>query len=351
MKCGVGVYTQRLAQALSRISECQVSVLTSKSALSNIDSIVDVHAVVEGWRIRHIWRIIQFIRKFRPDVVHIQYPTQAYYAGGVGVYCLPMVLRLLLVQVVQTWHEPLGLRSGAWLLILGLRRLISVRPHIREHPAARFGWLFRKVLKAKEFSWIPGASLLPVVRLTDDERSRRKAEFATASQWLIVFYGFVAPLKGLETLFDLVAKTPSRLILACDINEDDPYHLSLLRRLECLKIEDRVKVMGFLPDEQLAALIATADAVIFPFKEGAESWNTSVDGAVAQGVFVLTTTRGVCGYDKERHTFLARPGDVDLMIEAMRQYAGKTVQPTPADDKWDAIARAHMAIYRGLVIE
>lgn len=345
MKCGVGAYTQRLAGALGEASDCEVTVLTGCEAdgSNTSSSIVNVHAEVPDWQPRRLFPLLRRVRELSPDVVHFQFPTRGY--NGRAALLLPLLVRCAGVPCVQTWHEPPGSSKSAWLLAIGASQLIVVKKDLRSHLAPIVRWILRR----KRVAWIPAASLLPTLNLSEAERRAVKARYVQPGTWLLVFYGFVAPLKGLETLFDLVARTQSRLILVADLLPDNPYHQSLRRLITDLGIEDRVDILGFQPDQAVAALLAAADAAVFPFAEGAAAWNTSIDGAVSQGVFVLTTEQGPGRYDPKRHTYYAKLGCVDEMIQALQDYAGSRVLPKSSSDSWREIADAHRAVYRELL--
>lgn len=344
MKCGVGTYTEKLASALVLTGACEVVVLSSRLAQTS-ESFrgVEVHATVRGWTSSHLFGIVREVLRLKPDFVHLQYPTQAY-SEGRAIFWLPILLRLCGLTCVQTWHEP-PLGPSGILLALGLKHLISVKRDIKENmlPSAR--WILRK----KKFSWIPSASMLPAIDLSDAQRRETRSKYASDSELLLVTYGFVAPLKGLETLLEVVARTCSKLIMACDLRSEDPYQGSLLRRMERPDLQGRVEIAGFMPERELAVLLGAADAAVFPFTGGAAEWNTSVDGAIAQGTFVLTTTRGESVYRKEQHTFYAQVGAVEEMVMALQQYAGTRFGVKPANSTWDNVAKAHIAAYRELI--
>lgn len=345
MKCGVGAYTQKLAKALALKGGVTVSVLTDKRA-QGTEAIegVKVHAEIRGWSLFDLVGVVLRVRRLRPDVVHFQYPTQGY-AGKMASFVVPMVLRLMGFPCVQTWHEPvLGL--GGISLALGLDSLISVKRDLKDHQPAATNWM----LRTKPFFWLAGAAMLPVIQLSEDERRIVRRRYTSDdAPWLLVFYGFVAPLKGLETLLDLVAQTGARLVLACDVRSEDVYHRTLLEKISSLKINSQVQITGFLPEKELAMLLSASDAAVFPFRDGAAEWNTSIDGAVAQGTFVLTTTKADSRYDKERHIFYAQVGSVPAMKAALEQYAGRRMSPRSSDAAWGRMADAHNNIYRELI--
>jgi len=342
MKCGVGAYTQRLVVALSGCEKVNVVVLTDVRARDFVEQAgLEVLPVISSWRFRNLLHIVKCVIQKKPDVIHFQYPTQGY--NGSAVILLPMLFRILRVPCVQTWHEP---RSGGnpWFLALGLDVLVSVRKELMPKLSAFIQRTHRKI----KLVYIPAASLLPTVSLNDEDRLKIRNQYVSGNEILLSFYGFVAPLKGIEVLFDIVANTDSRLLMVCDFNLSNGYHKTLLNMIQVMGIESRVNIMGFLPDEQLATILAISDAAVFPFRDGAAAWNTSIDGAAVQGVFTLTTSQFESGYSEDKNTYYAKPGNLKEMIIAIHKHAGHRVSFKESKSVWQNIAEQHINIYSNL---
>ncbi len=344
MKCGVGSYTQRLAKALAELKDIKVTVLTDKRAseAGKRDS-VEVLPAIRGWGTAELIRVVKHIRRLAPDIVHIQSPTMGYPVGRMPTL-LPLLIRFIGRPCVQTWHEPLPDKSGLWLA-LGSDALITVR----EELITDISRLTQIALRNTIVSWIPAASLLPTVILNDNERSEIRNQYASEGEVFLVYYGFMAPLKGIEVLLEIVAKINARLVMACDFHPYDNYHSSLLTRISKMGIASRITITGFLPDEQLSNILASCDAVVLPFRDGWQPCNSTIDGAVAQGSFVLTTSLADCGYNKDKNIYFAKPGNVEEMIASIQKHAGCRIPPKPSTSQWRNIAEQHLNIYNQLV--
>ncbi|MEQ1742443.1 MAG: glycosyltransferase [Candidatus Nitrotoga sp.] len=344
MKCGVGAYTQRLAMALAECKNVKVTVLTDKRASETIErNGVEVLSVIRSWRITELIHIAKCIMRFNPDIIHIQYPTQGY--SGRAPMLIPLVMRLLCKHCVQTWHEPiLGGRSSL-LLTIGLEVLITVRKEMMTSIPKRT----QRALRGTRIAWIPATSLLPTVMLSDEERSKIRHQYISNSEVLLSYYGFVAPLKGIEVLFEIVAKTNAQLLMACDFQPNDDYHRSLLDKIKTMGIGSLITIMGFLPEVQLATILAASDAVVLPFRDGGGAWNTTIDGVIAQGTFVLTTSLIASGYNEEKNVYFAKPGNVEEMIFSIQTYAGRRISSKPPISEWRNIAEQHLSIYKQLI--
>ncbi|MCM8797344.1 MAG: glycosyltransferase, partial [Candidatus Omnitrophica bacterium] len=167
MKCGVGDYSNNLAKALSVIPGIRVGVLTSFLKEKIEASSIDIFPTVKRWSLAELANVLKTIRRFSPDIVHLQYPTQGY-GTGLLPWVLPIFCFLMRKKVVQTWHEGYG-RRDAWRLFLKSlvpSMLIFVRPRYSEkvlHPHLR--WALWK----KKSVFIPNASGIYRACLTDTE--------------------------------------------------------------------------------------------------------------------------------------------------------------------------------------
>ena len=104
---------------------------------------------------------------------------------------------------------------------------------------------------------------------------------------------------------------------------------------------------GFLPAEEVGRALAAADAIVLPFRGGGGPWNTTLQAARLQTTFVLTTASPASGYDAGDHLFWADPHDLEAMRRALQDYAGiRAAAPRQGLATWDAVADAHLALYR-----
>jgi glycosyltransferase involved in cell wall biosynthesis len=345
MPCGVGDYTAQLAKALGRRGDVTVAVLTGISAEGSEAEGAELFPVVRTWGIAEAPSIVGRIRRWRPDVVHIQYPTHYYREIQ---WVLPMLARIANGPVVQTWHEYYSSRSWPSVLNAALPGgLVVVRPNYMERMPVWYRWLIRH----KEVRFIPNASSIPAVRLTENERAATRSRVGARGGGLIAYFGFASPAKGIESLFEIADPQHHRLVLICDLSAADAYQASILALVNRGGWAGKALVTGFLPPEEAGRLLATADAAVFPFRDGGGEWNSSIHGAAAQGTFVLTTSRERRGYDAGKNIHYAMPGDIEEMRQALREHIGER---NPAEIEtptagWNAIADSHVKLYRVLL--
>ena len=346
MKCGVGDYTALLAGSLAASGGITVGVLTGADTGKPAIPGVEMLPPVTGWRLGSLTELLRAVRSWQPDIVHLQYPAKGY-----GRAKMPLLLPLLLGRagygVVQTWHEPLGFLRRLRYLLPALTRdaLVVVEPDYSDLVP---GWFRRLIEKKRIYRFIPVGANIPVACLDDSERERRRRELAPDGSNIVAYFGFVAPPKGLESLFRIADPTVDRLVLICDLDPADPYQRSILALADREPWRGRVVVTGYLAAPEVAELLAVADAAVFPFVTGATSRNASVLAARAQGTFVLTTSRRAGGFRPTEHSYYAVPGDLTEMRTALRRYCGSR-SGSPANIAWDGIAASHRQLYLDLL--
>lgn len=346
MKCGVGDYTAHLANALSRMANTDVAVITDVSATPKPSGFeFEVLPICHGWRVGDIGRIASEVRRWKPDLIHIQYPTQGYGQRYLP-WLLPVLFRIALVPVVQTWHGYDSRRMTRRLLPNSLISggLIVVRPEYLEMMDPLYRWLNRR----KHVRFIPNASTIPPTQLSKHERTVARLRFCRPDRRLIVFFGFAYPDRGTDLLFQVASAGQHHLVFISDLSRSDQYHKSILDQAESQPWGGNVTVTGYLPAEEVGQILAAADAVLLPFRDGGGMWNTSIRAAISQGTFVLTTSREQHGYDSIDNAYYASPDDVADMRNALRRYIG-TRNDAAAIGRhcnWDSIAQAHVALYQ-----
>jgi glycosyltransferase involved in cell wall biosynthesis len=351
MKCGIGDYTEKLAEALSARPDVTAAVLTDVAASSAPPGRhFEILPVAHGWKFSDAPAILRAAREWKPDIAHMQFPTQGYGRSKLP-WLLPAILAASGLRVVQTWHEYVQQDSLPAFKhsVLNLPNALAggglavVRPNYLDRMAP---W-YRALVAGKRFRYIPNAPSIPVTEWSEDERRAKRAELAPRGETIVAYFGFAYPAKGVEQLFEIADPARHRLVLICDLDRSDAYQRSILERVAAPDWAGRVLVTGFRSADEASRILAAADAAVFPFREGGGDWNTTLQGAAAQGTFVLTTSRERHGDDAPANTYFARVDDVREMRRALIEHAGRRAprDANSAPPSWDDIARAHLELY------
>ncbi len=350
MRCGVGDYTAHLAQALRERADLELLVLTSRLPDSAAQDPAWLCRIMPSWRIEALPQYLAAAREFRPDIVHLQYPTQGYRVAT-GPILIPMLARLRLgASVVETWHEfpPRSLTKetiAMWGLAASAQAVIYVRPDYPKHVSG----MLARVLGSAPLRFIPNASVIPTVQISPAERSALREKLGCDDRQIISFFGFAHPNKGVDQLFRIADPEKHHLLLIGELLESNPYHQQLRELAGSDRWRGKVTITGFVDPDRAARLLAVSDAAVFPFSGGGGVWNSSLHAATLQGTFVITTSTERNGCDAGQNIYYARPGAIEEMRAALGHHAGARVPARESQDGWADIARRHAEIYEALV--
>jgi len=351
MKCGVGDYSYHLVKALAADPKIHIGVLTSAfdGALNKISG-VEIFPVIKKWGLAEIPHVMKIIRQWSPDIVHIQYPTQGYYGKGWLPLVLPLISFMTGKTVVQTWHEGYSLRNAPVFFIKSIvfGGLVFMRAQYKEtlHPMLRWAlWKHKTV-------FIPIASNITASKIDKQSKDALRQKYLKKQARLIVFFGFVYPHKGIELLFEIADPASDQIVIAGEIGAAGDYGQEISRRYSAGPWLGKVTITGFLPNDDISALLSVADAVILPFRSGGGDWNRgSVKASVTHGAFTITTSLTQNGYDKKHNLYYAKVDDVPEMKTALHDYAGKRRSYDAEIDRneWLEIADQHRSFYDNLL--
>ena len=345
MRCGVGDYTAGLAHAFGRRGDVTVAVLTGSGAARTKEERVELFPEVRTWKIADAPSILRRIRHWRPDIVHVQYPTLYY--GEIQ------------------WVLPTIARSGKRSRSPDLARILLFTKLAQRAERGDDGWPGRcssplQGENAAMVSLVDPAQGVPLhpERIVDsaDPADRGRAGRRPIRGW--------STRRRPDRLFRVrIALQGDRIALRDRGPATSPArpYLRPVRRRHLPDVDPRpresgdwagkVTVTGFSPRSEAGRLLAAADAAVFPFLGGGGEWNSSIHGAAAQGTFVLATSLDRRGYDDVKNIYYAVPGDVGEMRQALREHLGRRRAPSAdsPEAEWDSIAEAHLELYRTLL--
>jgi glycosyltransferase involved in cell wall biosynthesis len=194
---------------------------------------------------------------------------------------------------------------------------------------------------------LPAASvkkaLLPVIGEFNREAlsDARARERVGVSGNVILFFGIVRKYKGLEILLEALAaalkQVPLTLMVVGEFWDSSKRYLSLADRLG---IRDHVKFVDrFVPNEEVEPYFRAADAVVFPYREGAGSLVLKIAMSFAKpviatrvGDFPEIVEEGITG-------FLADPGDARELSEKIVRFFKEEKKDFFSENQKKAAAR------------
>jgi D-inositol-3-phosphate glycosyltransferase len=192
-----------------------------------------------------------------------------------------------------------------------------------------------------------------------------RASLGLGDEPLLLYVGRIAPIKGLQTLLDAMARLRAAgsdlrlLIVGGDTDEPlEGHEADLRRRLDALGLGDTVRFVGAQPQEQLRAYYVAADATVLPSYY--ESFGMVALEAMACGRPVIasrvgglqTTVRdGLTGVLVPEHDAAALAETIDRVIgdAALRWRLGREGVQWAAQHRWPCVAEAIVREYATLV--
>jgi glycosyltransferase involved in cell wall biosynthesis len=354
---GVSAYVQRLTAALGEVG---------------------VVPVVTEW---------PGIRRWRParqaDVVHVQFAPSAFgYSGGIGL--LPLAARRPVVTTLHeygwwTWQPspPQSLWRGAHRLAERTRRwdreTLLLAPASRELIVTGAGHAdtVRSRL-GREPHVIPIGANVEASYGGSREEARRELRLQADTQ-LLVFFGFVHPVKGLryllEALAELRAGVPAlaRLQLAVvggwrslawPDDEADAFVAELRALAQQLGVAEAVTFTGFLADRDASRWLTAAHVAVLPFTHGVTAKSGSLLTCWSHRLPVVATSADGGDPDVAGAVLPAATRDVPTLRDAVaralsdpgeRNRLSAAGEARMAERRWPAVATAHRRLYERLV--
>jgi FkbM family methyltransferase len=335
-------------------SGLSVHVLCKKGSIAATQQNIIVHPVIDDWTWSDLPRLAKCMRRCRPDVVLLLYLGWIYNHNPMITF-LPTICKRVLPRVpCVTQFEAIDDRSHRRSLwARALRKAMALRPGGKGvHPF--FGTLLRDSARiivlssphrdrlANHYPGVEEKCVIlpppPLIRLCPDQpvmarKQIRDAIGAAERDFLLIYWGYIYPGKGVETLlraFRIVCRRNEdmRLILVGGSLEIPNYSCSdyfqMVRQLpETLGIADRVTWTGHFnwDSDEGSRYLHAGDACVLPLDYGVTLNNSSLAAASTHGLPVIATELPV-GQDEMlehgRNIYLCRPRDPEMLAEAIQ---------------------------------
>lgn len=306
------------------------------------------------------------------DVVHVQFAPSAYrFSAWPGL--LPDLVRRPLVTTVHEygWWSPAAWRLPARLgladaetgrLVPGSRTVITTNATHED--------VLRRRFPAADVVRMPIPPNISVADGADGPgRATTRARLGIADDAeVVVFFGFVHPVKGLRYLIDAVARLAREhprlhlLIvggftsLALPDDEAVAFRAELTAHVAQAGATDRVTITGHVPGAEVSAALRASDVAAFPFTAGATTKSGALLSAFDHGLPTLVTQTAPDDELVDGRTVVVAPEvrDVDVLVTGLRRLlddpalaarvaAGGHTLLSGRD--WPALAARHRELY------
>ena len=235
----------------------------------------DVSRLSKAWRvIRYYLRLVAYAFSSRADIFHILWNNKWETFDRV---VLTLFYRLLGKRVILTIHNVnAGRRDGndSWFNQLTLRIQYRLAHHCFVHTEKMKGELERDFnVPADSVSVIPFGinNTVPSTGLTSAAAKERLG--LDPAKGVILFFGNIAPYKGLEYLIQALpiarrSKIDCQLVVAGAVKGCEDYWARLqIAMRECEGGEAILQKIGYIPDDEVEIYFKAADVLVLPYTE------------------------------------------------------------------------------------
>ena len=204
------------------------------------------------------------IGRFRPDVIHMHHPN----ASAISLLLLPTARRL---SWIVHWQSDIVTPASSWLVRCCYFFYKPLEQALLKRASIIFATSERYLEDSEALN--KHVSKVKVVPLGLDERrlpdSTSLQPLAKPDAPVVLYLGRLAAYKGLSYLIDSIAHLPEvHCWLAGDGSERSALELQVAR----LGIQDRVRFIGGISEEDKWRYLKTADAVALPSTDKNEAF-------------------------------------------------------------------------------
>jgi alpha-1,3-rhamnosyl/mannosyltransferase len=262
---GIGRSTFELIRALARLLERDELILLSNPALSNTR--FDLRSVLSGAKVRIVTTTARpfsiteqlllpgQLKKLAPDVMHFPYPVMPYAAHGRIAIGIHDIIPIRLPQYFSLRHRllykasiRLALRSASRIICPSRATFLDIIS-VFHQDASRLAIVSGGVNES--FHPLEPGELQPV-----------RTAYGLREAY-VLYIGSNKPHKNLPALiraYTLLPKAPGLVVAG----EEDPRYTNARELAQALKLNDRVRFLGSIPERDLPALYSGAMAFVFP---------------------------------------------------------------------------------------
>lgn len=388
-QCGVAHYTDHLCHQLQQ-QDIHITILTTHEAANQSDEL-NVLGAVQDWSITSLLPLVRAIHRSSADILHIQHAAGTYRFER-AIFGLPPLLRLTgwHKPIVTTVHEygwwewqPQWLppqwvewlktwgQSHQWwdredgFLLTGSDALITTNQVATQVIQTR--------LPHRHPVEIPIGANIAVVEC---DRPQARHALRQHCGWdndslVVAFFGFLHPVKGLETLLPAFHQVLShypqaRLLLIGGVEslalpgtQAAHYWQQLETAIADLHLQATVHMTGYVADAIASQYLSGADIGVLPFNHGVTHKSGSLLALLAHALPVVGTRASPPDpVLANAPVQFCTPRNVDELAMELslllkdadwRSHLGAAGKAYVQPFSWPAIAARHQAIYQQLL--
>lgn len=366
MRCGVGDYTCCLSSQLKTYSELSLRIITSQYEPLQAIAGVRIEPKLEGWNFRAMASLAKLLRKDPVDILHLQYPTQAY-KNKLAINFFPFFLKfyristpfLVTLHDVETAHPLNKLRIVPFLLSAG--KVILTVEEEKQYIEKRLPFLRSKLCVINL-----GSNIQPYTMSEQTREEIRTSLGVARDEILISHFGYILRKKKLEVLFYALRRLLNegykiKLILVSAFSpEKDRYHKTLEAVVAKFKLDKNVIWAGYCAEEKVSKYLFCSDINTQIYPDGASFHRGSFLAALSHGLAIVGTKVNALpeGLREGENILTFSPGDIQGLTKAIRALAesgnlrkelGKNALVLSKKFSWEQVAEKHFRLYQEIL--
>jgi glycosyltransferase involved in cell wall biosynthesis len=293
-------------------------------------------AVRKVWRVlRYYGRLVVFAARSDAVVFHILWFRKFPRCEGT---LLNVYFKLLGKKLVYTAHNVDGHardgKPGSVLDTLALRFLYRSVDHILVHTPAMKRELVERFGVANDKVTVVPFGINDVIPVATMSRMVARERLGVAPDArALLFFGNIAPYKGLEDLLRALAELVAMdkrftLLLAGPVRDKScqPYWTSVQGLIESLGLREHVrKTVDYIPDGDVGMFFRAADVSVLPYRRIYQSGVLAL--SYAQGLPAIVADAGSLAeqVSEGKTGFVFQPGDVAGLVRKVHEYFASDV--------------------------
>jgi glycosyltransferase involved in cell wall biosynthesis len=352
MRAGEADHMLHLCQHLAAAG-LEVHVLTTKKNTIPCQLPFRVYPIMQDWSWKDLRRLQAFLKRLSPDAVLLKYIGWIYDYHPMITFA-PTLAKAMIpsLRFVTQFANAEGAEPATFSFSTRLIRKVISRWAGDRDVDYSFGTLLRDSDQLIVFSDVHRSRLAerltevnhksvlipppPIMRMSSENngasRHRGRARLGIwPGDFLFVYFGYVYPGKGVETLlkaFQTIVKkrTHARLLIlggfiARSFPDRPRYAEEISGLPKHLGIDHKVIWFGEYAwdSDQASSCLRAADACVLPVEIGIQLNNSSLAGAAAHGVPIITTRGNVLekAFVDRENVLLCLPGNAESLADGM----------------------------------
>ncbi len=364
-QCGIGTFTQSLAQALFQNvnEENEIIIIAMHDNQEKYAFPPEVKLTIQQERQIDYLNAADFINRSGAEVCILEHEF-GIYGGQSGVYILPL-LHKLNIPLISTLHTILETPTYTEKAILKEICKMSDKLVVMSYKAIQF---------LENIYDVPSEKIVRIEHGVPDihfDKNKSRSELRLSDKKLLFTFGFIGRNKGIETVIkalpQIIINHPEVLYIVLGKthpnvlrNAGEEYRTYLQLLIKTLKLGDHVLLLNqFAEEKELFKYLAACDIYITPYINEAQITSGTLTYAMGSGCVVvstpywhaaelLTENKG-CIFEFKDETALARILQKLLDNPEMMEIIQRNAEEYGQDIIWPKIGQRYYELAKSLV--